>query len=140
MPLTETRYAHIEIDGHGRPIIAGTTMKVVELVMEKNADDSDAEELQRQHPYLTLGQIHSALAYYADHKEDLDAEIERSRAEVEQLEKEFRVREAASPLPLKQRLQARIADEIERLSAKLRSGKPLSEVWPEIEQGRADER
>ena len=30
-----------------------------------------------QHPNLTLGQIYSALAYYADHQEELDKDIER---------------------------------------------------------------
>ena len=32
---------------------------------------------QVQHPYLTLGQIYSALAYYWDHREELDQDIER---------------------------------------------------------------
>lgn len=41
------------------------------------------EELYFQHPYLTLGQIHSALAYYRDHQKGLDKEIERRREFVE---------------------------------------------------------
>ena len=45
-------------------MIAGTTMKVVELVVEKNAYGWIPEELHFQHPYLSLGQIYSALAYY----------------------------------------------------------------------------
>ena len=35
-----------------------------------------AEELYFQHPYLTLGQIYSALAYYADHQAALERDIE----------------------------------------------------------------
>ena len=52
-------------------------MKVVELVMAKMAHGWSAEELHLQYPHLTLGQIHSALAYYWDHKDELDADIER---------------------------------------------------------------
>ena len=39
MPLAsiETRYEHIVIDESGIPIVAGTNMKVVELVLEKMA-------------------------------------------------------------------------------------------------------
>ena len=76
-PVTSTTYEHVQIDTNGVPIIAGTTMKVVELVMAQMAYGWSPEELHFQHSYLTLGQIHSALAYYWDHKEELDADIER---------------------------------------------------------------
>jgi hypothetical protein len=39
------------------------------------------------HPYLTLGQIHSALAYYWDHQEELEQDIERRLAGAEQLQR-----------------------------------------------------
>ena len=44
------------------------------------------EELAFQHPYLTLGQIHSALAYYWDHQEELDHDIERRLRFVDQVQ------------------------------------------------------
>ena len=75
MPAVETRYEHIVLDESQVPTIAGTTMKVIELVVEKIAHGWSPEEMKLQHPYLTLGQIHSALAYYSDHQEELDAEI-----------------------------------------------------------------
>lgn len=76
-PVTSMTYEHLQVDANGIPVIAGTTMKVVELVMAQMAYGWSPEELHFQHPYLTLGQIHSALAYYWDHKEELDADIER---------------------------------------------------------------
>ena len=87
MPLAsvETRYEHIVIDERGIPIVEGTNMKVVELVLEKMAYGWSPEELYFQHPHLTLGQIYSALAYYWDHQEDLDKDIERRREFVDQL-------------------------------------------------------
>jgi len=85
MSLAETRYEHIVLDDSGTPLIAGTTMKVIELVLEQIAYGWSAEELHFQHPYLSLGQIYSALAYYWDHKDALDQDIARRRAYVDQL-------------------------------------------------------
>jgi hypothetical protein len=51
-------------------------MKVVELVLAQAAYGWSAEELREQFPYLTFGQIYSALAYYWDHRETLDVDIE----------------------------------------------------------------
>jgi uncharacterized protein (DUF433 family) len=55
-------YEHIQIGKDGVPFVAGTTMKVVELVMAQTAYGWSPEELHFQHPYLTLGQIHAVLA------------------------------------------------------------------------------
>lgn len=74
---TTTSYEHIRLDDKGVPYIAGTTMKVVELVMAQKAHGWSPEELHFQHPYLSMTQIHSALAYYWEHKETLDTDIER---------------------------------------------------------------
>ncbi len=83
--MLETRYQHVVLDDAGVPTIAGTTMKVVELVEEQMAHGSSPAELHFQHPYLTLGQIHSALAYYWDHKDEVDRDIERRLEFVEEL-------------------------------------------------------
>jgi hypothetical protein len=58
-------------------------MKVVELVTAQQANAWSPEELRFQFPYLSLGQIHSALAYYFDHKASLDADIARRLARCE---------------------------------------------------------
>ena len=78
-------YEHIQLAQDGVPIIAGTTMKVVELVMAQMAHGWSPEELHFQHPYLSLGQIYAALAYYWDHKAALDADIARRSHIVEDL-------------------------------------------------------
>ena len=74
--LAETRYEHVVLNESHTPLIAGTTMKVVELVLAQAAYGWSAEELNLQFPHLTLGQIYSALAYYWDHREELDKNIE----------------------------------------------------------------
>lgn len=101
MSVVETRYEHVLLDEAGVPIISGTNMKVIELVLEKIAYGWSPEELHFQHPYLSLGQIHSALAYYWDHQEELDQEIER------RLEFVDRIQETTEPSPLLARLKAK---------------------------------
>jgi uncharacterized protein (DUF433 family) len=97
--LAETRYEHIVVNDLRIPMIAGTTMKVVELVLAKTAHGWSAEELHLQFPHLTLGQIHSALAYYWDHREELDGDIER------RLEKVNRIQKSTPVPPLVKRLK-----------------------------------
>ncbi len=85
---------------HGAPYIAGTTMKVVELVMAQRAHGWSPEELRYQFPHLSMSQIHSALAYYRDHRTELDADIERRSRFVERCQSE------AGGSPLAHRLRA----------------------------------
>ncbi|GFP19328.1 hypothetical protein HKBW3S42_00041 [Candidatus Hakubella thermalkaliphila] len=101
MPLIETHYEHIALDEKGVAVIAGTTMKVIELVVEKIAYGWSPEEVHFQHPYLTLGQIYSALAYYSDHADELHDDIERRLRYVEQL------RQQSGPSPLVARLKSK---------------------------------
>ena len=96
----ETEYQHIVLD-EGVPTIKGTSLKVIELVVERLAYGWSPEELHFQHPYLTLGQIHSALAYYWDHVEEIDEEISKRLKQVEELQK----REKKEPSPLVIRLK-----------------------------------
>ena len=84
--LSETRYEHIMLNEDQVPMIAGTTMKVIELVLDHLAYGWSPEELHFQHPSLTMGQIYSALAYYWDHKAELDKDIERRLRFVEQVQ------------------------------------------------------
>ena len=101
MSMVETQYEHILVDEDQVPIIAGTNMKVIELVLERTAYGWSPEELFFQHPYLTLGQIYSALAYYWDHQEELDRNIEQRLQFVD------RVQRAINPSPLAARLKAK---------------------------------
>jgi uncharacterized protein (DUF433 family) len=88
MTFTATNYQYIQLNEQNSPVIAGTTMKVVELVEAQNAYGWSPEELHLNHRYLTMSQIHSALAYYWDHKVELDAEIERREQYAKQLEQQ----------------------------------------------------
>jgi uncharacterized protein (DUF433 family) len=84
-PASRTAYEHIVIDHDGVPWIAEANTKVVELVAEVRAYGWSPEELAFQHPHLSLGQIHSALAYYWDHRAEVDADLARREELMERI-------------------------------------------------------
>lgn len=100
MSSIKTQYEHIVLE-NDVPVITGTTIKVIELVVEKTAYGWSPEELHFQHPYLSLGQIYSALAYYWDHTSELEQDLERRLQFVEQL------RQASRPSPLIAKLKSK---------------------------------
>ena len=82
-------------------MIAGTTIKIVELVLDHTAYGWSPEELHLQHPHLSLGQIHSALAYYWDHQQEVDQDIEQRLRRVDEVQKTLK------PTTLRERLEAK---------------------------------
>lgn len=86
MAIAERRYEHILIDEDRVPRIVGTTTKVIEVVLDQQAYGWSPEEIQYQHPHLTLGQIHAALAYYWDHRIELDQDIQQRLDRVTQIQ------------------------------------------------------
>src|SRR5687767_8474516 len=84
----------------GRPWIDGTDTKVIEVVLDRVAYGWSPEAMHREHPHLTLSDIHADLSYYADHRAGMDEAIRRQVEEVEQM------RAAAGESPLAKRLRA----------------------------------
>lgn len=99
MTFAPSEHKYIELDSRGIPIIADTTMKVVELVTAQKAYGWSPEEIHCQHPYLSMSQIHSALAYYREHQAEIDADIER------RLETARQLRQSAASFPLADKLR-----------------------------------
>ena len=89
----------IELDANGIPWITGANTKVVEVVLDQIAYGWSPEEMHRQHPHLSMAQIHAALSYYYEHQAEVDADIERRDRFVE----EMRAQQPDSPL--RKRLQ-----------------------------------
>jgi uncharacterized protein (DUF433 family) len=98
--MTETAIqTRLQRDDQGRVWIEGANTRVLQIAIDKRAHDWSAEEIQGQHPHLSLAQIHAALSYYYDHKLEMDAEIERVLREDE------RLRAQAGPLKAEERLR-----------------------------------
>jgi len=75
----------IELDAQGIPWITGANTKVVEVALDKIAYGWSPEEMHRQHPHLSMAQIHAALSYYYDHQAEVDADIELRNRYVEEM-------------------------------------------------------
>jgi uncharacterized protein (DUF433 family) len=101
MTYSATDYKHIQIDDNGVPLIEGTTMKVTELITSHLTYGWSPEELHFQYPHIALGKIYSALAYYWDHQNALDADIQHRLEQVEHL------RQNAPPSRITQKLRER---------------------------------
>ena len=83
----------------GRPYIIGTSVTVTDVAMAKNYHNQDADGIADWYG-LTLSQVYGALAYYYDHKAELDQTI---RTQIKQSEnfKEKRIGNGNSLLPFK---------------------------------------
>lgn len=101
MSTVATSYEHVVLDEDRIPVLAGANTKVAELILEVMAHGSSPAELQHQFPHLSLGEIHSALAYYWDHADEIDADIERRHERVAALRREI------GPSPLAEKLRRR---------------------------------
>ena len=51
-------------------------VRVAQIAMDHLGRGWAADEIARQYPHLSLAEIHSALAYYFDHQEEIDREIQ----------------------------------------------------------------
>ena len=102
MPVLD--FPHLELDERGTLFIAGTRFKALQLIREHLAYGWDAPELQRQHPQLTLSQVHAALGHYYDHRQEFDTELQRR----DELVDELRTRQSDSPVPQKLRDAGRL--------------------------------
>ena len=91
---------HIRLDAQGAAWIDDTNVKVLEVAVDKLAHHCSAEEIREQYPHLTLSQVYAALAYYHDHPELFDAQIQQDLREVDAL------RETAGEPPKAERLRA----------------------------------
>ena len=74
---------------NGRPFIMGTTVTVADIAIAKIYHSLDADGIADWYG-LQLPQVYAALAYYYDHKTDMDEQIRSQIRRAEEL-KEKRV-------------------------------------------------
>lgn len=73
----------------GTPIIAGTRVRVLDIIIEYEYLGFAPDDIVNAHPHLVLPQVHDALSFYYEHREELDKEIRLRRDEIEKLRKKF---------------------------------------------------
>jgi uncharacterized protein (DUF433 family) len=73
----------------GSPIIAGTRVRVLDIIIEYEYLGYAPDEIVNAHPHLVLPQIHDALSYYYENREELDQEIKSRKKKITKLRKKF---------------------------------------------------
>lgn len=63
----------------GRPCVAGTRIRVQDIYVWHELDGQSPDEIAAQFPQLSLADIHGALAYFHDHREEIEADVQAER-------------------------------------------------------------
>jgi uncharacterized protein (DUF433 family) len=69
---------------NGRPYLIGTTVTVADVAIAKVYHNQDADGIAEWYS-LTLAQVYAALAYYYEHKAELDEQIRQQIRRTEAL-------------------------------------------------------
>ena len=82
MPIVAMEY--IEINDRGVAKLIGSRAKVNQIVMDLQ-NGLTPERIHEEYPHLSMAQIHAALAYYYDHRAEIDAEIDAGMRMVDEM-------------------------------------------------------
>jgi uncharacterized protein (DUF433 family) len=72
----------------GRARISGHRVRVLDIVIWHEQNGWTPDEIVSQIPSITLADVHAALAYYYDHREETQEEIRAERAMAEEFRRE----------------------------------------------------
>ena len=62
----------------GKPRIAGHRIRVQDIAVWHERQGMSPDDIVAEYPQLTLANIHAALAYYFDHREEIRRDIDES--------------------------------------------------------------
>lgn len=100
----ELTYPHLSLgDDHPPRLSRHPRLRVAQIVMDYLAHGWSAEEMCRQHPHLLPGEVHSAMAYYYDHRQSIDDEIQQDVDAANQ----SRASSSASPFAMRMKKEGR---------------------------------
>ena len=63
----------------GSPVIEGTRTRVIDIAIEYEILGRSPDEIIRSHPHVNLYQIHDALSYYYENRDELDKKIRQDQ-------------------------------------------------------------
>lgn len=87
--MSPTATQHIEIRtnrrGLERAYIAGTRVRVQDIVSDHERHGLTPDEIVREYPHLGHAQVHAALAYYFEHQQEIRGHMREDAAFAESL-------------------------------------------------------
>ena len=63
----------------GSPIIEGTRTRVIDIAIEYEILGHSPDEIINSHPHLNLPQVHDALSFYYENRDELDRKAEQDQ-------------------------------------------------------------
>lgn len=92
---------HIHIDpSTGKPCIVGTGIRVWDVYVLHERQGRTPDEIVAAYPHISLADVHAALAYYWDNKDEIDQQMKEADEFVERLKAQ------SGPGPLARKLAA----------------------------------
>jgi len=73
----------------GRPCIAGHRIRVQDIVAWHEKRGYCPDEIVEMFPGISLGDVHAALAYYFDHRDEIEADFLSEKQRTESLRARF---------------------------------------------------
>lgn len=79
---------NIDICG-GSPIVEGTRTRVIDIAIEYEMLGRSPDEIISSHPHLNLSQVHDALSFYYENRDELDQKAEQDEEFIARLKKKI---------------------------------------------------
>lgn len=71
----------------GEPVIAGTGIRVLDIAIRYEVMGMSPEDIIVALPHLNLSQVHDALSYYYEHKNEIDTKWKETIKDIKTLKK-----------------------------------------------------
>lgn len=85
--MVTLEYPHIrKTDGDSARLERLPRIRVAQIAADHLGNGWSAEEIIRQYPHLMPAEVHAALGYYYDHREEIDAELAAELAALDEAE------------------------------------------------------
>jgi uncharacterized protein (DUF433 family) len=82
----------------GKACVAGTRIRVQDIYVWHELQGQSADEIVSRFPQLSLADVHAALAYYWDNRDEVEQEMARAESLLERLKQ-------SAPSPLDEKLR-----------------------------------
>lgn len=73
----------------GSPIIEGSRTRVIDIAIEYEILGHSPDEIIGSHPHLNLPQVHDALSFYYENRDELDQKAEQDQEFIARLKKKI---------------------------------------------------
>ena len=85
---TKTEHPYVAINAKicgGSPVVTGTRVRIVDIVIEYEYLNRTPDEIINAHPHLKLEQVHDALSYYYENREAMDNKIKEDKQFIQKI-------------------------------------------------------